>query len=213
MITIEKFVFNPFQENTYLLFDETKECVIVDPGCLENNEQQLLLHFIDSNGLIPKMVLNTHLHLDHVFGCGFVCSQYDISFLAHQNDEFLLSTTKSHAIQFGISIHSNPPSLSGCVNDGDVVKFGNSEVEIIHVPGHSPGCVALYNRAQQFLLSGDILFKGSIGRTDLPMGNYDQLILGIKNKLLTLDQDVIVFPGHGDSTTIGAERKSNPYLA
>lgn len=212
MISIEKFVFNPFQENTYVLYDHTKECVIVDPGCIDANEQQMIVDFIQKNDLRPVMVLNTHLHLDHVFGCKFIIDTYNIPFIAHADDQFFIDITKSYAVQFGIAISENPPGLTKTVDEGDVVKFGESELQIIHVPGHSPGGIVLYNKSQQFAIAGDVLFNGSIGRTDLVQGNHEQLISGIKEKLLTLNDDIIVYPGHGGVTTIGAEKQENPFL-
>jgi glyoxylase-like metal-dependent hydrolase (beta-lactamase superfamily II) len=212
MIKVDCLVFNPFQENTYILSDETGSCVIVDPGCLEPHEQAHLSQFISERGLTPVMVLNTHLHLDHVFGNAYVVNTYDIPVYAHSGDEFFLEITQAYSRNYGIELKENPPALSGNVEEGKNITFGNSVLQVLHVPGHSPGGVAFYNEEGQFLISGDILFMGSIGRTDLMNGDYHALIEGIQEKIMKLPDGVKVYPGHGPATTIGSERKHNPFL-
>jgi hydroxyacylglutathione hydrolase len=212
MIQIEKITFNPFQENTYLLYDETGECLIIDPGCLDVNEQQQLAATIMAKQLKPVKLIHTHLHLDHVFGSKFVATHWKLPVLAHADDAFFLPITKDYALKFGVKLNDNPPSLTGFLNDGDDVTFGNSSVKVIHVPGHSPGGVCFYASNEKILVAGDALFAGSVGRTDLAMGDYDTLIDNIKAKLLTLPDDTMVYPGHGPSTTIGHERQSNGFL-
>lgn len=212
MVQIETLVFNPFQENTYLLYDETKECAIVDPGMFSSSEQDEIVKTIDKLGLKPVLVLQTHLHVDHVFGCGFVLKKYGLRAQAHVADEFLLENTKEYARQFGFNLKENPPALGGYLKDGDEVKFGNSVLKIIHVPGHSPGGILFYNIESVTLISGDVLFRGSVGRSDLPGGNQHELIDGIHEKLMLLPDDVRVYPGHGPSTTIGYEKIHNPYI-
>ncbi len=203
---------NPWQVNTYILSDETNECVIIDPGCFSEEEQQQLTGFISDNGLKPVRLLHTHLHLDHVFGTRFVSEEYNLKPEAHPDDEFFIGITKEYASLFGVTIDEDPPPLGNYLNDGDEVKFGNSTLTVIHIPGHSPGGVTFYNEKEGILIAGDVLFRDSTGRTDLPGGDYDTLISNIKNKLLTLPENTVVYPGHGPSTTIGYEKKNNQFL-
>jgi hydroxyacylglutathione hydrolase len=212
MIKLEKLTFNPFQENTYLLYDETGECLIIDPGCMDLQEQQRLASTIMAKQLKPVMLIHTHLHLDHVFGSKFVANNWELPVLAHKADEFFIPITKEYALKFGIQVNENPPALTGYLSEGDEVGFGKSSVKVIHVPGHSPGGVCFYAAEEKILVAGDILFAGSVGRTDLAMGDYDALIDNIKAKLLILPDDTVVYPGHGPSTTIGQEKLSNGFL-
>ena len=203
---------NPWQVNTYILSDESGECVIIDPGCFSDEEKEHLTRFISDNNLKPVRLLHTHLHLDHVFGTRFVSETYGLKPEAHPDDEFFIGITKDYASQFGVTLEENPPALGNYLNEGDEIKFGSSELKVIHIPGHSPGGITFYNSKEGILIAGDVLFKESIGRTDLPGGDYDTLISSIKNKLLTLPEDTVVFPGHGPSTSIGYEKGSNPFL-
>ncbi len=211
MIKIHRFVFNPFQENTYIVYDETKECVIVDCGCYTKSEQDEIVSFISENQLIPKYTINTHCHIDHVLGLTFIKEKYGIEAIAHGEELLMLQMLPQHALMFGLSIE-NAPEVEITVNDGDTIKFGNSELKVIHTPGHTRGGVCFYNENGSFLISGDTLFQGSIGRTDLPGGNYDTIIDSIKTKLLTLNQNTTVYTGHGSETTIGNEKSNNPFL-
>ena len=211
MIKILTFVFNAFQENTYLLFDETKECIIIDAGCYENSEKEEIVSFIKNNNLKPIKLVNTHGHIDHLLGVNYLCKKYNISLEAHKLDVPLFENTKQYAEYFGFEFEESP-SIGSYLAENDKIDFGNSTLEIIHVPGHSPGSIAFYSKKQDFVIVGDVLFKGSIGRTDLPGGDYDTLINSIKTKLLNLPEGVIVFPGHGEKTSIGYEKKSNPFL-
>lgn len=212
MITVDVLVFNPFQENTYVLYDETGECVIIDPGCLEIREEERLKKHITDKRLKPVFLLNTHLHLDHVFGNRYVCDTWDIPCKAHRDDAFFIDMIKPHALQYGIKVSENPPPVTQFINEGDEITFGNSTLKVIHVPGHSPGGVAFLSDACSFVIAGDVLFRGSIGRSDLVQGDFDVLIAGIRNKLLTLPENTIVYSGHGPSTTIGNEKAENPFL-
>lgn len=212
MVQIHSLVFNPFQENTYILYDETKECAIIDAGMYSSDEQAKLVKTIETLDLKPVIALQTHLHIDHVFGCSFILEKYGLAPQAHIADEFILENTKSYARQFGVNLKETPPALGGYLEEGDEVKFGNTVLKVIHVPGHSPGGVLFYNLQLGILVSGDVLFKGSIGRSDLSGGNQHELISGIQAKVMVLPDDVIVYPGHGSSTTIGFERISNPFL-
>lgn len=211
MVSIERFTFNPFQENTYLVFDETKECVIIDCGCYTPSEQNELSAFISRNNLIPKYSINTHCHVDHVLGISFLKEQYGIKSIAHREDLPMLQMLPQHALMFGLSI-DNAPEIDVTVDEGDIIRFGNSLIKVIHTPGHSLGGICLLSEEGKFLVSGDSLFQGSIGRTDLPGGNYSSLIDSIKLKLLTLDPNTKVYPGHGNSTTIEYEKNNNPFL-
>jgi hydroxyacylglutathione hydrolase len=211
MTQIKSFVFNPFQENTFLLFDETNECVVIDAGCNETNEQLELLTFIEENGLKLKLVLNTHCHIDHIMGNAFLVEKYGVSSVAHKADIPLLERSNDMAIAFGFRIQK-PPMPDVWVNHGDIIEFGNTKLKVLHVPGHSPGCIAFYCEKDEFVIVGDVLFKGSIGRADLPGGDYDTLISSIKENLFTLPENIVVYPGHGEKTTIGHEKKTNPFF-
>lgn len=205
-------VFNPFSENTLIIYDETGECAIVDPGMISEEENESLDAFIVSEGLKPVKLLQTHLHLDHVFGTGYVAEKYGLAAEAHKDDLPLIELHKDYALNFGIQVNSNPPMPETLLEEGDVVEFGNTKLKVMHIPGHSLGGIVFLNEEEMILISGDVLFQGSVGRSDLPGGNHGQLISGIKEKLMTLDDEVVVYPGHGPATTIGEERRSNPYL-
>jgi len=212
MIEVKKFTFNPVQENTYVLYDETKECIIVDAGCYFDYEQKELSDFIESNQLKPVKLVNTHCHFDHILGVTYCRSKYNIPFAAHQEDAFLVEDIVAHGDRFGIP--SEPVDAPDeFIDENDTVEFGNSKLELIHVPGHAPGSLVLYSREQHFMLVGDVLFYGSIGRTDLPKGSYEKLITNIKEKLLILPDETLVYSGHGPETRIGFEKESNPFLS
>jgi len=212
MISLKTLVFNPFQENTYLIYDETNECVIIDPGMSNTHEEKTFVDTIETLNLKPVKAILTHAHIDHVLGCSFVFEKYGLLPEGHSGDEFFLEQTAAYAGQFGMSVAKNPPSLGKHLNESDEIVFGNSRLEIIHVPGHSPGSLLYYNRESEILISGDVLFLESIGRSDLPGGNHSQLISGIKEKLMTLPDNVKVYPGHGPKTSIINERNGNPFL-
>ena len=211
MINIETFVFNPFQENTYLLYDHTGECIIVDAGCYEQQERDMLVEYLDEHGLRPVKLVNTHCHVDHILGVAYLARHYKLPLFIHPGEKSLFSHSRNQADLFGLSLEL-PPEPEGFLNEGDLLSFGESALDVIHIPGHSPGGILFYSAGQKFLLSGDVLFLQSIGRTDLPGGDYDSLVAGIKEKLLGLDPDTRVYPGHGPSTSIGEEKASNPFL-
>ncbi|HRZ96819.1 MAG TPA: MBL fold metallo-hydrolase [Paludibacter sp.] len=211
-MTIKTFTFNPFQENTYLLHDETGEAVIFDAGCMNDSEKRLLKKYIDDNHLILKRVLNTHLHIDHQFGNKFLFDTFGILPEAGEEDEFLLQNVVNQARMFGLPINENAQELGKYIVDNQEIKFGNSVLVAIHVPGHSPGSMAFYAQKEGFLIAGDVLFQNSIGRTDLERGDYATLIRSITNRLLTLPDSTLVYCGHGPTTTIGNEKVNNPYL-
>jgi glyoxylase-like metal-dependent hydrolase (beta-lactamase superfamily II) len=211
MIQINRFIFNPFQENTYVIFDETKECVIVDAGCYTSEEKAELEEFVSSNGLKPKFAVNTHGHIDHILGNKFVKDTWGVELLGNPEDIPLVQSAVNQAIMFGLSI-DDVPIFDKYLNHGDSLRFGNSEIKIIGTPGHSQGGICLYSAEGNFLLAGDTLFKESIGRTDLPGGDYKQLLQSINLNLLTLPENVVVYSGHGDPSTIGWENNNNPFL-
>jgi hydroxyacylglutathione hydrolase len=211
-MTIKTFTFNPFQENTYLVFDETNEAVIIDAGCLQAGEKQVLTRFIEDNKLTLKRVLNTHLHLDHQFGNKFLFDTYGIAPEACVEDEFLLENVVAQARSYGFPVTEEAQPLGAYITENQEITFGSSCLKAIHAPGHSPGSMVLYSEKDGVMFAGDVLFQGSIGRTDLPKGDYASLILAITKKLLVLPDSTVVYCGHGPSTTIGYEKKNNPYL-
>lgn len=211
MIEIVKFVFNPFQENTYLLYDETSECIIVDPGCSGHEEQELLRNYIITHGLIPVKVILTHAHVDHICGAKFLSDEYGLVPECHKEELGLLEQAQFHGKVLGFTIET-PPTPTHFLEEGKELRFGNSSLQIIHVPGHSKGSVALHSNENSFVLTGDVLFSGSIGRTDLPGGSYEVLMTSIREKLLPLGDEVVVYAGHGPDTSILEEKKSNPFI-
>ncbi len=206
------FIFSPFQENTYLLYDETKACVIVDPGNFSPNENEQLDAFIENNQLKPEYIIQTHNHLDHLFGAYYVAQKYKIPLACHADEIPWIKNFKATCAGYGLNMETEPPMPQHQFIDGELFKFGSTELHVIFVPGHSAGGLAFYNKASGLLFCGDILFENSIGRTDLPGGNYNLLIKGIKEKILTLPDETRVFSGHGPSTTIGKEKMNNPFL-
>jgi glyoxylase-like metal-dependent hydrolase (beta-lactamase superfamily II) len=212
MLSIQVFTFNAFQENTYVLYDETHEAVIIDPGCSDRGEERALGDFISRQQLIPKYLLNTHCHVDHVLGNYFVQQTYRVPFLMHRLDEPTLRSVKLYAPLYGVNTYQEtlPDSF---LEEGDQVVFGNQQLKVLFLPGHAPGHVGFYHQAEKQLVAGDVLFQHSIGRTDLPGGNFETLIDSIHQKLFTLPDEVVVYPGHGPTTTIGEEKVSNPFCA
>jgi glyoxylase-like metal-dependent hydrolase (beta-lactamase superfamily II) len=211
MIKIERLEFNPFRENTYIVFDDTRECLIVDPGCQEPEEKERLLDFIDRNSLKPVKMVNTHCHIDHILGTAFMIEKFQLPFLIHTLEEPVLSASVAQGEFFGLEVEG-PPEPTDFLKEGDRITFGGSYFEVIHIPGHSPGGIVLLNKQEQCLLSGDVLFQGSIGRTDLPGGDYNSLVSSIRHKLLILNPEIRVYPGHGPDTTIGMENQINPFF-
>ncbi len=214
MLRISQFVFNMFGVNTYIVWDEdSRDAVVVDPGMTDAREERALDGFIDKNNLKITQIVNTHMHLDHCFGANYVKRNYKVQLGSGYADSPLAEALPAQASRFGIhGVQAQPVTIDISLHDGDIIKVGDSSLEVISVPGHSPGSIALYCKAQKFVIVGDVLFEGSIGRTDLPGGNHRQLIESIKGRLLTLPDDTVVFPGHGPSTTIKQEQQSNPYI-
>jgi len=208
---IKKFTFNPFQENSYLLYDDTKECIIIDPGCETVTEQTSLVDFIEKEGLKPIKLINTHCHIDHILGNGFVAKKYDLELEAHELEIPILAGSPKWGEQYGISCAPSP-EITQFLSEGDKVKCGNFELDILFVPGHSPGHIALVNHASKDVINGDVLFKQSYGRVDLPGGNIQDLAHSITKKLFALPDDFTVYAGHMGETTIGIEKQVNPIL-
>lgn len=211
MIKVKIFTFNSFQVNTYLLYDETGEAVIVDPACESAVEVDQLTSFVEANKLKPQAIINTHAHIDHIVGVNDVKSIYSIPFKMHADDKLILDNALYSAQLFGFSLEAIPVVDEPLTEDAEI-KFGSSSLKALHVPGHAPGSMVFYSSDDAFVIVGDVLFKGSIGRTDLPGGDYDALISGIREKLLTLPGQTKVFSGHGPSSTIQEEYDTNPFL-
>lgn len=211
MISVEKFVVNPLGENSYIIADETGECIFVDPGFYYDEEYDEVKDFIKDNKLTPVKITNTHCHFDHIMGVEFVRNEFHIPFHAHADDAFWVDRATEQARMFGFEIKPVSP-VDKFFAENEFIEFGNSRLKIIHVPGHSPGHVVFYSEKDKILIAGDVLFYGSIGRTDLPGGNYETLISGIKEKLFELPDDTTVYCGHGPETTLGFEKNTNPFL-
>ncbi len=210
---VVKFAFSLFGINTYLVIDEkTKECAVIDPGMINEREQEAMVNFIAKNNLKVTHLINTHLHIDHAVGNSFIKKEYGVGSEAHPDDAFLGTRLADQARSFGIMETVEDTKIDKPLKEGDIIHIGEGEFEVIHVPGHSPGSIALYDRKDGFLIAGDILFQRGVGRWDLPGGDMDTLLDGIKKKLLVLPEETDVFPGHGPATTIGDEKRLNPYL-
>jgi len=209
---IKSFAFNPFQENTFVVYDETKECIIIDPGCYTEKERTELRRFITSEELKPVKLINTHCHIDHVLGNKFVSELWDLELYMNKEDLPLLENAGNIGKMYGMEDYEGSPYPKHFLAQDDTLTFGESSFKILFTPGHAPGHICLYSKENNLLIAGDVLFQGSIGRTDLPGGDYDTLIGSIKTKLLPLDENTIVYCGHGPSTSIGKEKMSNPFL-
>ena len=208
-IFIETFTFNGFQENTVVLYDALKNCVIIDPGCYTREEQQALLGFISANDLKPVALLNTHAHIDHVLGNAFVQHTYNIPYYLHKSDLPTLNSVSNYAHLYGFEGYEVSPEPTHYLEDQQQLVFGGIELNVLFTPGHAPGHVVFYNQENQFVINGDVLFNGSFGRVDLPGGDITILKESIFNTLFKLPEDTIVYCGHGPTTTIGKEKKTN----
>ena len=211
MLKIKSFVFSPIQENTYLLYDEFNNCAIIDPGCYFDAEKEQLVGFIKKNGLIPIMLLNTHCHLDHVFGNKYIAETFGLVAQIHEKEKSVLEFAPASGLMWDMPFDNYTGEFI-FLKEGDKINIGDDELDVIEAPGHSPGHICFYSPKQNFLIGGDVLFNRSIGRTDLPGGNHAQLIKNIKEKVLVLPDETVVYSGHGPATTIGEEKKENPYL-
>lgn len=208
---LHRFTFNPFQENTYVLSDDTGACVIIDPGCHTLAEQHVLTQYIADNKLEPVRLLNTHCHIDHVLGNAFVGRTYALNPEIHHLESAILSSAPQVGVAFGIQVEPSPEAVA-FLTPGHSLSFGETTLEILFAPGHSPGSVCFYHAGSELLIGGDVIFKQSIGRTDLPGGDFDTLMASIRDGLFKLPDATVVHPGHGDHTTIGYEKKHNPFV-
>jgi len=206
---VKAFEFNPIAENTYVLYDDTRECVIIDAGCFYPDEKVELLNFILNNDLVVKHLLNTHLHFDHILGNAFVKEQFDVYPEGNKADNFLLRTMNIQLKMYGFPRQGRTPRIQTFLKENDVVEFGNQRFVVLEVPGHSPGSIAFYSEENECVFSGDALFRGTIGRTDIARGDHGQLIESIRTKLFTLPLETVVYPGHGPATTIKQEMMHN----
>ena len=211
MLTVQPFTFNPVQENTYVVYNEKGQCCIIDPGCYFASEEQELKDFMSQNGLKPVYLLNTHCHLDHIFGNRFIHKTYGLILHLHQLEKPVLELGTASGQLWQLPFDNYDGELK-FIDEGEVIRIGDDEMHILFTPGHSPGSITFYSKENKFAISGDVLFQGSVGRTDLPGGDFSLLEESIKTKLYTLPEDVIIFPGHGESTTVADEMKTNPFV-
>lgn len=211
MLHIKTFTFNPYQENTYLIYNDAKECIIIDPGMHNYQEEQLFQSFIDSHELHPIALVNTHGHIDHVLGNRFIYETYGLMPQFHENELPLLVQVQNYAPQMGIRYEPSPIPETFLTTD-DKIEIGDESLSLLFAPGHSPGHLCLYSAEHSFLIGGDVLFHRSVGRTDLPGGNHQQLMESIANTIYTLPEETTVYPGHGPTTTIKEEKELNPFI-
>ena len=211
MLTIKSFEFSPIQENTYILYNEFNDCIIIDPGCYFDAEKEKLISYIADNKLTPKMLINTHCHLDHVFGNKFISEKYNLTLNIHENEKAVLAFAPTSGLMYNMPFDNYKGEFI-LLNAGDTISLGKDVLKVLLVPGHSPGSLAFYCAEDKFVISGDALFKNSVGRSDLPGGSHEQLIKSIKENLLALPDDTIVYSGHGPVTRVGDEKRNNPYL-
>jgi hydroxyacylglutathione hydrolase len=211
MITVASFTLNPVQENTYILYNQHREAFIIDPGCYFTPEEENLMQFIREHGLKPVKLINTHCHLDHVFGNNWVHKTFQLELHLHPLEEKVLDFAPASGQMWGLNFQNYAGPLH-FINDRDILKLGDDELEVILAPGHSPGSLCFYSREQHFIIGGDVLFYESIGRSDLPGGDHATLLRSIRERLFVLPDETEVFPGHGPSTTIVHEKENNPFL-
>lgn len=208
---VAQFTFNAFAENTFVLWDESKEAVIVDPGMTDENEDVILFDFIEEQQLKPVLLLNTHCHIDHILGNQAVINRYKVEYWTHRNELAMLERAPSASMMWGVPYRESPLPTK-FIDEGDKVRFGNTTLDILFVPGHSPGHLAFIHRDEKLVIGGDVLFQGSVGRVDLPGSNPHDLVASIQNKMYALPDDFTVYPGHGSETTIGREKQSNIFV-
>lgn len=212
MLTIKKLIFNPFGENTYIVWDKSKEAAIIDPGMMSDYENSAVLKFVTDNQLNLRHLINTHAHIDHIAGNGFVKRTFGLKSECNKEDEYLAKHVCEQAQMFGLSYNGNPLSIDIHLNDNDTIKIGDENLSVIYVPGHTKGHIALYCRQSDCVFTGDALFRQSIGRTDLPGGDYATLIRSVTGRLMNLPETTTIYPGHGENSAIGFEKANNPYI-
>ena len=211
MSFIKKFTFNPFQENTYVVYDATNQCVIIDPGCSDQAEREALTDFIDNMQLKPIYLLNTHCHIDHVLGNRFIAEKYQLKLAANPNDQYNLDRMLEVGLRYGVALQESP-AIEMALHHGDEVRFGETIFQVLFTPGHSKGSISFYNKHEHYVIAGDVLFNGSIGRTDLPGGDFPTLEKSIREVLYVLPDETTVYAGHDIETTIGHEKHTNPFV-
>lgn len=211
MLTIQSFTFNPVQENTYILYNEYNNAIVIDPGCYFNVEEKRLQSFIEQKGLTIQYLINTHCHFDHVFGNKFIVDKYNVKPCIHLQEEIMFNNASIAAEKWGLSYTPYTGEVQ-FIADKEIIKLDDDKLQVILTPGHSPGHICLYSEAQQFLIAGDVLFYESVGRTDLPMCNHEDLMKSIKERIFTLPNATVVYPGHGHTTTIEHEKLYNPFV-
>ncbi len=209
---VKKFTFNPFQENSYVVYSENKDALIIDPGCYQDHEKEELVQFIEQMGLNPVRLLNTHAHIDHVLGNNFVSKKWNLGLELHELDLPTLQSVANYAHLYGFEGYELSPEPVAFLKEGDSIELGNERLDILFCPGHAPGHVAFYSEKDAFIIGGDVLFQGSIGRTDLPGGSFEILEKSIKEKFYTLPDETLVYCGHGPETKIGFEKMNNPFV-
>ncbi len=212
MLTIKKLIFNPFGENTYIVWDKSKEAAIIDPGMMSDYENSAVLKFVTDNQLNLRHLINTHAHIDHIAGNGFVKRTFGLESECNKADEYLAKHVCEQAQMFGLRYNGNPLSIDIHLNDNDTIKIGDESLSVIYVPGHTKGHIALYCNQSDCVFTGDALFRQSIGRTDLPGGDYATLIRSVTGRLMNLPETTTIYPGHGENSTIGFEKTNNPYI-
>ena len=211
MIHVKALTFNPFQENTYIVYNDDKEAIIFDPGCIDQSEREVLIALIEREDLKPTRLVNTHCHIDHVLGNKYVAEKYSLKLEAHTKEVPMLAANEFVSKMYSM-VYQTSPNIEILLDEGDQFLLGKVYLEIFLCPGHSPGSLCFYHSDSNTLIGGDVLFQGSIGRTDLPGGDHNTLINVIKEKLFTLPDNTVVYPGHGPRTTIGIEKRTNPFL-
>lgn len=211
MSKLKIFVFNSFSVNTIVIYDETKECIIIDAGCSNSSEEQILKDFISENNLKPTHLLNTHYHIDHIIGNKFITETYHLKPEAHREGKVFWGNGRMWGAIFGIK-ENDLIKAESFLQEGDVVKFGNTELQVIETPGHAAGSICFYNKTENYIIVGDLIFLQSVGRTDLPTGNFDLLQEQISQKIFTLPDSTKIIPGHGPFTDVGFEKKNNPFF-
>ena len=211
MLHLQSFTFNPFQENTYLLYNDQQECWIIDPGMYGPDEEKILFDFIDEKQLKPQQIINTHAHIDHILGIAALQSTFRIPLGIHQQEQVILDNAKNSALMFGLHL-TQVPKVDFYIEEGKLLQLGADQLQVRLAPGHSPGSILFYSAQGKWVISGDVLFQGSIGRSDLPGGDHETLLQSIRRQLYTLPNDTYVYSGHGGVTSIEVEKQSNPFV-